>query len=60
MDWIELLGEELAVSFGGREKAIPRQAVPLSWWGIPFRNAFFFGVVLVHGFRRLLPPYENN
>lgn len=60
MDWIEQLGERLAVSFGGRGKAIPRQAVPLSWWGIPFRNAFFFGVVLAHGVRRLLPPYENN
>ncbi|MFQ7017213.1 MULTISPECIES: ADP-ribosylglycohydrolase family protein [unclassified Akkermansia] len=25
------------------------------WWGVPFRNAFFFLVVLAHCFRRIIP-----
>jgi ADP-ribosylglycohydrolase len=27
------------------------------WPGLLLRNLFFFAVVLIHGFRRLLPPY---
>ncbi len=27
------------------------------WPAVPLRNFFFLGVVLIHGFRRLLPPY---
>jgi hypothetical protein len=41
----------------GKWRESPRPAVPLAWWVIPFRNLFFFLVVLVHVFRRLLPPY---
>jgi ADP-ribosylglycohydrolase len=32
-------------------------ALALFWPGLLLRNALFVGVVLVHGFRRLLPPY---
>lgn len=36
----------------------PVTAVPkLAWPAIPFRNLFFLVVVLLHGFRRLFPPY---
>ena len=30
---------------------------PLAWWWLPLRNLIFLAVVLVHGFRRLLPPF---
>ena len=30
---------------------------PYSWWLLPIRNLVFLWVVLLHGFRRLLPPY---
>jgi hypothetical protein len=32
-------------------------AVPLSGAKLLLRNALFIPLVLVHGFRRLLPPY---
>ncbi len=30
---------------------------PYLWPALPIRNLFFLGIVLAHGFRRLLPPY---
>ncbi len=30
------------------------------WPAIPLRNLFFLGIVLVHGFRRLFPPYGGE
>ena len=52
--WIEQLGKKLAYvsSQGVGEKAL---ALPL--YGLFLRNLFFMLIVLVHGFRRLLPPY---
>ena len=41
----------------GKWREAPQPAVPLAWWAIPLRNLVFFLVVLVHLFRRLLPPY---
>ncbi len=52
--WIERLGRRLAE---GKWRTAPQPAVPLAWWTIPFRNLLFFLIVLVHIFRRLLPPY---
>lgn len=52
--WMEKLALKLAE---GKWRESPQPAVPLAWWAIPFRNLFFFLVVLVHVFRRLLPPY---
>lgn len=52
--WIERLGRELAK---GEWRHTPQPAVPLAWWAIPFRNLFFFLIVLGHLARRLLPPY---
>lgn len=34
-----------------------RQAPALFWPAIPPRNLLFLAIVLLHGFRRLLPPY---
>lgn len=31
--------------------------LPLFWPGLLLRNPLFIGIVLAHGFRRLLPPY---
>lgn len=52
--WMEKLALKLAE---GKWRESPQPAVPLAWWVIPLRNLFFFLVVLVHVFRRLLPPY---
>lgn len=46
--WIERLGRRLAE--GGKP-------LPLFWPGLLPRNLFFFGVVVLHVLRRLLPPY---
>jgi ADP-ribosylglycohydrolase len=54
VSWMEQLGKRLAQGCGqGRRQ--PALRLPL--WGIVVRNLFFFLVVLLHGFRRLLPPY---
>lgn len=36
------------------------QTVPLFWPLLPLRNAFFMWVVLMHGFRRIFPPYTKK
>ncbi len=54
VSWMEKLGEQLASSIQSQE---PLRSIRLPAWGILLRNAFFFLVVLFHGFRRLLPPY---
>jgi ADP-ribosyl-[dinitrogen reductase] hydrolase len=52
--WMELLGKRLAdVSHLG----IQHQPLPLAVYGLFARNLFLMIVVIVHGFRRLLPPY---
>ena len=53
VSWMDALGARLAASAGG-------QAVKPLWinpLGLLLRNVFFMIVVLLHGFRRLLPPY---
>ncbi len=52
--WLEALGRRLAQVVSGGE---PQPAVPLAVWGILPRNLFFLLVILLHGLRRLLPPY---
>jgi ADP-ribosylglycohydrolase len=52
--WMERLGARLAeVCATGTPKGAVRIFVP----GLFVRNLFFLTVVLLHGFRRLLPPY---
>jgi ADP-ribosylglycohydrolase len=54
MAWMERLGRELAKATAGDVQArSPRYLVP----GLAVRNAVFMSVVLLHGLRRLLPPY---
>lgn len=54
VQWMEELGRRLAhVVVDG----IGQEALPLPLSRVLLRNVFFLLVVLVHGFRRLLPPY---
>lgn len=52
--WMEQLGNQLdrVIQTGVAEKPCP--LFPLS---LLLRNLGFLGIVLFHGFRRLLPPY---
>jgi ADP-ribosyl-[dinitrogen reductase] hydrolase len=52
--WMEQLAARLAQH--GRD-GTNGKALPLNWVGLVLRNAVFIPLVLVHGFRRLLPPY---
>jgi ADP-ribosylglycohydrolase len=49
--WIRRIGEALA------DDQRERHAVTLAWPLIPLRNLAFIVIVLLHGVRRLLPPY---
>ena len=50
--WMERLGKRMA-----RQHQSPTGSVPYPVIGCLPRNAFFALVVILHGFRRLLPPY---
>jgi ADP-ribosylglycohydrolase len=52
--WMEKVGTKLAKTCAKRESA---SAVPLNALALLLRNAVFLVIVLLHGFRRLLPPY---
>ena len=52
--WMESVGVKLADRATNRTKGY---AVPLNWFKLLARNAFFMPLVLAHGFRRMLPPY---
>lgn len=52
--WIEALGSQLArVS----QEGIAERSLSLPVYGVLLRNLFFMLVVILHGVRRLLPPY---
>lgn len=55
VNWMKRLGVRLAAVLGGD----PSQSrpLPLFWPAIIPRNVLFLGTVLVHGLRRVLPPY---
>lgn len=52
--WVEALGERIGE---GRWRTEPQKPLSLAVWALPVRNAAFLAWVLVHAFRRLLPPY---
>lgn len=52
--WMESLGAQLDTSMRDRASLRPLR-LPLL--GVLLRNLVFLGIVLFHGFRRLLPPY---
>lgn len=52
--WMESVAKRTAEAV---EKRTPLNPVPLFWPGLIPRNILFGLTVLVHGFRRMLPPY---
>jgi len=55
--WMRKLAQNLAASTGKEIMETRPGPVPLFWPGILPRNLLFMVIVLVHGFRRLFPPY---
>ncbi len=53
--WMEQLARAAAASTRGGETLPTVPSLPV--WGLLGRNTLFATIVLVHGFRRLLPPY---
>ncbi len=53
--WMRALAVRLANQFSTNGTAQKPQ--PLFWPGLIPRNLLFLSIVLLHGFRRLLPPY---
>ncbi|NEX22163.1 ADP-ribosylglycohydrolase family protein [Thiorhodococcus mannitoliphagus] len=52
--WMERLGDQLADTL---HKSRPQRAIRVPIFAVLLRNLLFLLIVLVHGFRRLLPPY---
>jgi ADP-ribosylglycohydrolase len=55
--WMRELASRLAQQFCDSGICTAAGPVPLFWPGQLLRNIFFLTVVLMHGFRRVLPPY---
>lgn len=55
--WMRRLAERLGQQFPPSGSGVSQHPVPLFWPGLLPRNLLFFSVVLLHAFRRLLPPY---
>ena len=55
--WMRTLAERLAARFTLERSPSGQGPLGLFWPGILPRNLLFLFVVLLHGFRRLLPPY---
>lgn len=55
--WMRALAERLAGRFPVAGDAVAPGPLPLFWPGLLPRNLLFLLVVLLHAFRRLLPPY---
>ena len=53
MDWLSRLAQQLQNKRDGGQW----RNVGLFWPALPVRNLVFLAVILLHGFRRLLPPY---
>jgi hypothetical protein len=55
--WMRALAERLAVCFPQDGDGDHPRPLPLFWPGTLPRNLLFLSTVLLHGLRRLLPPY---
>jgi len=53
--WLLRLGSALAEQIDSHRTT--GSALGLAWFGLPIRNLFFLMIVIMHGLRRLLPPY---
>lgn len=52
--WMRCLAKQMARTHGNANRPAPPET---SWLACLIRNLFFLVVVLIHGFRRLFPPY---
>jgi len=52
--WIRRLSDQLSEAAHDHVRQTP---IGLNFFAVLLRNLFFLGVVLCHGFRRMLPPY---
>jgi ADP-ribosylglycohydrolase len=55
--WMRGLAQRLARQFPRAGDGVREKPHPLFWPGLLPRNALFLLIVLLHSFRRLLPPY---
>lgn len=55
--WMRRLAERLAAQFPAEGAPVRQGPLPLFWPGLVPRNLALLAVVLLHGLRRLLPPY---
>ncbi len=55
--WMRRLAERLARQFPAGGSPVRQKPLPPFRPGLIPRNLLFLAVVMVHGFRRLLPPY---
>ena len=58
LSWIRRLGHRLATA--EKEPTAQKKPPRLSVSAVLIRNVIFLLIVLVHGFKRLLPPYEKR
>ena len=54
VNWMRRLADQLADS---KNHSKPMTPIKLNFIAVFVRNLFFLVIVLLHGFRRLLPPY---
>ena len=57
VNWMRRLAAQLARRFEEPVSGGSIGPVSLLWPAVVIRNIFFLGIVLLHGFRRLFPPY---
>lgn len=60
VEWLQRLAEQLAQRQEKWDSPCRIRPPRLFWPGILLRNMFFFLIVLVHGFRRIFPPYGTE
>lgn len=54
VNWMEQIAARLTLVCN---EQVPHKSVPHNFIGVFIRNIFFMIIVLIHGFRRALPPY---
>jgi len=57
VNWMRQLASRLAKAFSEPRSGESFGPLSLFWPGVLIRNLFFLVIVLLHGFRRLFPPY---
>ena len=57
VEYLRRLSDNLSDMNGESGASLQSSSVRYFWPGLIFRNIFFLIVVLLHGFRRMLPPY---